>query len=57
MGIIRFWSWLALAFGIVVLIKPEIVSYVIGTFFILIGLNGLALSGRGGRIFRARVER
>ena len=52
MGIIRFWSWLALAFGIIVLIKPEIVSYVIGTFFILIGLNGLALSGRGGRIFK-----
>lgn len=57
MGIIRFWSWIALGFGVIVLIKPEIVSYIIGAFFILMGLNGLAFSGRGARIFRARVER
>jgi hypothetical protein len=57
MGIIRFWSWLALTFGIIVLVKPEVVSYIIGVFFILIGLNGLALGGRARNFFRAHIER
>lgn len=44
--IISIFSFSAIVFGILVIIKPTIVGYLLGAFFIYLGILGLGLAWR-----------
>jgi len=52
--IIGIFSLSVIIFGILVIIKPEILSYLLGGFFIYVGILGLGLAWQIAKIFRRK---
>lgn len=49
MNTMQMFGLIAVAFGVLVIAKPDLVGIFVGIFFILIGLNILAFGNRFGR--------
>lgn len=56
MNVIQSLSLLSLIFGILILVNPAILAYIIAALFIIIGINGLAFGSRLSRIWKVKVK-
>lgn len=52
--IIAIFSFSAIVFGILVILKPAIIGYLLGGFFIYLGVLGLGLSWRFLHLFQKK---
>lgn len=57
MNSIQTLSVLSLVFGIVILINPAIIAFLIAAFFIIIGLNGLIFGAKINRFWKIRINK
>ncbi len=55
MGFIKSGSIILILAGIVIILKPEIVAYIIAIILILIGLGGMGFGVNVPRSFKAKV--
>jgi len=52
--IITLFSLSAIVFGILVIVKPAIISYLLGGFFIYLGILGIGLAWQIHRFFKQK---
>lgn len=53
---IQLLSFMSIIFGIVILVAPAILAYIIAAFFIIIGINGLVFGVKLNRIWKVRIK-
>lgn len=50
MGLIKFFSILSIVFGVLIILIPQILAYLVAIFFIMLGISGLGMTS-GGRSY------